>query len=341
MLLEHTLNEPGPWSNVSVTLVEDDANPKAASSVSSAPVGAIRATQSLSRAPHWRLATFPRSGSFDDEVSRGVLRYSALLILVFGIVVIAMFLAARSVRRELSLSQLRSDFVASVSHELRTPLSVIRMFAESLSEDWVSEDKRSEYYEVITRESERLTGLINNVLEFSRIESASRNYRRDNADLREIVANLLNRYQYHLKAAHVQLIEELPQEPIHAMVDRQAIEQVLVNLLSNAVKYMGNESERPRNVRVSLVATADRALIRVADTGIGIPESDRIRIFERFWRANDNRVKAVTGSGLGLTLVKHIIEAHDGAISVESNPDRGSTFAISLPLTAQGAGSPS
>ena len=208
------------------------------------------------------------------------------------------------------------------------------MFAESLREGWVSEDKRADYYEVITRESERLTGLINNVLDFSRIESGTRKYQRATADLRKILADLLDRYQYHLKAANIDLIVALPPEPVYASVDSEAIEQVLVNLLSNAVKYMGDAGQRPRKVRVSLTGGGEQAVIRIADTGIGISEEHRAHIFERFWRAGDERVRAVAGSGLGLTLVKHIVEAHDGTIAVESVPGRGSTFAVTLPVTA-------
>ena len=190
--------------------------------------GAVLATLPLARAPHWRVAAFPQSGSVDALASREVTRFAALLVLVFGAVVIAMVLAARAVARELALSRTRSDFVASVSHELKTPLSLIRMFAESLREGWVSEDKRADYYEVITRESERLTGLINNVLDFSRIESGTRKYQRATADLRKILADLLDRYQYHLKAANIDLIVALPPEPVYASVDSEAIEQALI-----------------------------------------------------------------------------------------------------------------
>jgi signal transduction histidine kinase len=231
---------------------------------------------------------------------------------------------------------MRSDFVASVSHELKTPLSLIRMFAESLLEGWVSEQKRPEYYEVITRESERLTGLINNVLDFSRIESGTRKYQRQSADLGGIVRGLVDRYRYHLRAANIELAEDLPSDPVHAFVDAEAIEQVLVNLLSNAVKYMGDGQQRPRKVTVSLSSDAAHAVIRISDTGVGISEEDRLHIFERFWRADNPQALGVGGSGLGLTLVKHIVEAHNGAISVESVPGQGSSFAVTLPLSTGG-----
>jgi signal transduction histidine kinase len=324
LLLDNTLAQQGPWSQVRIALTEEsEAN-------------AGRATVPLSVAPRWRVTALPESDSLDALASREVLRFAVLLALVFGTVLAAMILAARSVTRELALSRTRSDFVAHVSHELKTPLAAVRMFGESLREGWVGEEKKDEYYEVIVRESERLTGLINNVLDFSRIDSGRRRYQIARADLREIVSQLLDRYQYHLKAANIQLTRHLPAESVWAPVDREAIEQVLVNLLSNAVKYMGALDSRPREVHASLTRRGDEAVLRIADTGIGISEEDQQHIFDRFWRAGDERARGIAGSGLGLTLVKHIVEAHRGAVSVESAPGKGSTFAVSLPAETGG-----
>ncbi len=320
-LLDHLLADSGPWSGVGVAIVEEGT----------VPTGAVPATLPLARTANWRVSTFPKSGSVETLASRDVLRFAALLVLVVGTAVTAMVLAARSVARELALSRTRADFVASVSHELKTPLSLIRMFAESLREGWVNEDKRPDYYEVITRESERLTGLINNVLDFSRMESGTRTYQRATADLCEILRGLLDRYVYHLKAANIDLIQEVPERPVYAFVDAEAIEQVLVNLLSNAVKYMGAAERQPRYVRVSLTTTGQQAVIQIADSGIGISNEARVHMFERFWRADDERVRGVAGSGLGLTLVKHIVEAHDGTVEVEGELDRGTCFAVKLP----------
>ena len=330
-LVERLLSERGPWSEVGIALV-GSSTPPAFSSIAPVPADAARATVALAQAPLWRVAAFPKSGSLDALVVRDVTRYAGFLVLVFGTVVAALLLAARSVSRELALSRLRSDFVASVSHDLKTPLSSIRMFAESLRAGWVPDDKRADYYEVITRESERLTGLINNVLDFSRIESGTRKYQLARTDLREVLADLLDRYRFHLKATNIELAEELPPDPVYADVEREAIEQVLLNLLSNAMKYMGDIDKQPRQVRVSLGGSSGRVTIGVADTGIGMSDEQCAHIFERFYRGDDDRVRAVAGSGLGLTLVKHIVDAHDGTITVESVPNQGSTFAITLPL---------
>ncbi len=338
-LLDRTLRDRGPWSELAIGLVDSAGRTVSSSSHEPVPADATAATTVVASGRNLRVVAFPLSGSLDAQVARDVNRYAVWLVLVFGTVVAALALAARSVSRELRFSRLRADFVASVSHELKTPLSLIRMFAESLREGWVAEPQKQEYYEVITRESERLTGLINNVLDFSRIESGTRQYQFAVVDLRRLVVDLLERYAFHLRAANVELATEMPAESAWARVDRDAIEQVIVNLLSNAVKYMGDPAGQPRRVRVSLDRSADHLVLRVSDTGMGMSEEHRPHIFERFYRADDERVRGVAGSGLGLTLVKAHVEAHAGTIAVDSAPGQGSTFAISLPLATEGADS--
>jgi signal transduction histidine kinase len=326
-----------PWTDVGLALMGVDGKP-AFSSLGPVPDDAALATTSPARVPGWRVAAFPQ-GSIGALAAQDVHRYAGLLILVFGTVVVSVSLAARSMWREIALARLRSDFVASVSHELKTPLSLIRMFAENLRQGWVAEDKKDEYYEVITRETERLSGLISNVLDFSRIEAGTRTYRFAVTDMRAIVVDLLDRYRFHLKAANIDLSEDLPPHAVYAYAEREAMEQVLLNLLSNAVKYMGDVDRLPRRVEVSLRVSSTGIWLTITDTGIGMSDEQRAHIFERFYRADDERVRAVPGSGLGLTLVKHIVEAHRGAVTVESAPDRGSTFAITLPFVGADADS--
>jgi signal transduction histidine kinase len=327
-----------PASNVALALIDVRGRSMLPSAVP-VPPDAARAGRPAPGSPDWYVAALPRAGSLSAEAARDVRRYALWLALVFSTVVVALLLAARSIRRELALARLRTDFVSNVSHELKTPLSLIRMFAESLREGWVSDAQRRDYYDVITRESERLTGLINNVLDFSRIEAGTRPYRFVLSDVRQVVADLLDRYESHLKAASIELVRRLPGGPVHARIDRDAIEQTLVNLLSNAVKYMGGPDRSPRTVTVTLEALADRLELRVADTGIGMNDEQRRRIFQRFFRADDEAVRAVAGSGLGLTLVEAHVEAHAGTIAVDSEPGRGSTFTIGLPVTTEGAAS--
>jgi signal transduction histidine kinase len=336
--LDRTEPDAAASSGVALTLIDIRGRSILPSAVP-VPPEAARARRPAPGSPDWYVVALPRSGSLSAEAARDVRRYALWLALVFSTVVVALLLAARSIRRELALARLRTDFVSNVSHELKTPLSLIRMFAESLGEGWVSDAQRREYYDVITRESERLTGLINNVLDFSRIEAGTRLYRFALTDVRQVVADLLDRYESHLKAASIELVRRLPGGPIHARIDRDAIEQTLVNLLSNAVKYMGGSDRSPRTVTVTLEALADRLELRVADTGIGMNDEHRRRIFERFFRADDEAVRAVAGSGLGLTLVEAHVAAHAGTIAVDSEPGRGSTFTIGLPAGTEGAAS--
>jgi signal transduction histidine kinase len=333
--MSRVLAENGPWSGLGIAVV-DAAGSTVWPAAGETPESFTAAQAPIDASPGWAVVVFPRTGSLDALVAQDVTRYTLLLVIAMGAVIAALVLAARSVARELALSRLQREFVASVSHELKTPLSLIRMFAESLREGWVGEPKKQDYYEVITRESERLTGLIDNVLDFSRIEAGTRRYRFEVADVRQVVLELLERYAFHLRAAGVELVSDLVAGPLPARIDREAIEQVLVNLLSNAVKYMGDRERPVRRVTVSIARRADDLVLRVSDTGIGMSDTVRAHIFERFYRADDERVRAVAGSGLGLTLVKAHVDAHAGTIAVDSAIGQGTTFAISLPLAPAG-----
>jgi signal transduction histidine kinase len=163
------------------------------------------------------------------------------------------------------------------------------------------------------------------------MEAGLRKYQLAVVDLQTLLDESLDRYEFHLQAARIDLIRRLPDEPLHARVDREAIEQVIVNLLSNAVKYMGAPERPSRQVAVALTEENAQIVLRVSDTGIGISEADRVHIFERFYRAENDLVRAVPGSGLGLTLAQAHIVAHGGTIHVESALGQGSTFVISLP----------
>ena len=298
-------------------------------------VSVAASATTLTAVPGWRVGI--RRSASSQTSDPEVVRYTVLVGLLLVTVVLALVLSVRSVVRAARLSQLRAEFVSSVSHELRTPLSLIRMFADSLRAGWVAPDKHAEYHDVIARESERLTDLVNNVLGFSHVESGARRYVPEPVDLRHIVEPLLERYAYHLKVAGVTLVKDLPPEPVVCRIDREAIEQTIANLLSNAVKYIGSGANRTREVRVALRESDGWASLLISDTGIGIPRADLGRIFDRFHRVDDERVRAVGGSGLGLTLVRAHVEAHGGTIAVESELDHGSAFTVRLPLVPRDA----
>jgi signal transduction histidine kinase len=240
-----------------------------------------------------------------------------------------LFLVYSNVRREMHLSRLKSDFVANVSHELKTPLALIRLFAETLELDRLpGEDKKRQYYRVIHKESQRLTQLINNILDFSRIEAGRREYRFAPADVNRIVNDVLDAYRFSIEqhgfTVESRLAEDLPE----VEVDKEALSQALINLVNNAIKYSRDE----KLLRLETARDGDRVLLSVTDRGIGIPSAEQRKIFEKFYRAENSLVHETKGSGLGLALVRHIVEAHGGSVSVESAPGKGSTFTIALPV---------
>jgi signal transduction histidine kinase len=230
----------------------------------------------------------------------------------------------------MKLSQMKSDFVSNVSHELRTPLASIRVFAELLRLGRISSpDKAQEYGEYIEAESRRLSGLINNILDFSRIESGQKTYRFVHADISEVVGATLKTFEIRLKPSGFHIRYEGPGRPLTPIeMDSEAIAQAIHNLLENAVKYSGDS----REIIVRLAQNADSIIIAIQDHGIGIARSEQPRIFDRFHRVSTGLVHNVKGSGLGLSIVTHIVQAHHGRITVESEQGDGSTFTIWLPL---------
>ena len=267
--------------------------------------------------------------AFSKQGSLQRLFYFLALAVVLSVTLFGAYLLWRDVRREILMAEMRSQFVSSVSHELKTPLTAIRMFAETLrlgrSKDPAAQ---MEYLDTIVNESERLTRLLNNVLDFSKIEQGKRIYCPAPASLGEIVRTAARAMEYPLKqqgfALDVRVDEGLPQ----VRVDGDAIEQAVLNLLSNAMKYSGES----RRIDLQALREGDRAVIRVVDRGIGIDPREQGRIFEKFYRVPARENQSLPGTGLGLSLVAHIAEAHGGSVEVESAPGRGSTFSIILPL---------
>ena len=240
-------------------------------------------------------------------------------------------LTIRTALREMKLSAMKNEFVSNVSHELRTPLSSIRVFGEFMRRGRVKDqEKVREYGSYIETESRRLTQLINNILDFSRIESGRKVYIFEDADLEEILAGTLATFTVRLRDKGFDVSYMGPDEPLPEIeVDPNAIDRAVANLLDNAVKY----SDSDRAIQVTLDRTNGEAIISVTDRGIGIARDEQEKIFERFHRVSTGLVHDVKGSGLGLSLVRHIAEAHGGTITVESEVGTGSTFTIHLPLT--------
>jgi len=278
----------------------------------------------------WRVGLIEREPA---ELRRlalyNVLLFTAVNSLMIVAIIVGVVITLRGTARELELSRLKSDFVSNVSHELKTPLALIRMFAETLEMGRVkSPEKAHEYYSIITRESERLTQLINNVLDFSRIESGRKTYELRLDDLGDVVRDTLRAFSYELNKQGFAVEADIPDDLPETLMDRNAISLALLNLLTNAVKYTKDD----RRIRVACAVRDGVLVLEVTDHGIGIDPSEYEKIFEKFYRAHDEAVRATRGSGLGLSIVKHSIEAHGGSVSVASEKGVGSTFTITLPI---------
>lgn len=258
-------------------------------------------------------------------VHRSLLILGCLSLLIVG----GLVLTKRIVSKEMALARLKSDFVSNVSHELRTPLALIRLYAETLELGRITtQEKKQQYYRIIRKESERLTALINNILDFSRIEAGRKEYEFRETDIAELVHNTLDSYRYQIEQQGFAFEEKIDSNLPAVPVDREAIARALVNLVNNALKYSRDE----KFVAVKLYRDNGVVKLEVADRGIGIARRDQSKIFEKFYRAGDPLVHNTKGSGLGLSLVRHITEAHGGEITVESTPGKGSKFVLSLPL---------
>jgi signal transduction histidine kinase len=258
--------------------------------------------------------------------------------LILGILSVLMIgglvLTKHVVSKEMAVAKLKSDFVSNVSHELRTPLALIRLYAETLELGRITtKEKKHQYYRIIRKESERLTALINNILDFSRIEAGRKEYEFRETDIAVLVHNTLDSYRYQIEQQGFAFEEEIDTDLPAVRVDREAIARALVNLVNNALKYSTEE----KFLGVKLYRENGVVKLEVADHGIGIERRDQTKIFEKFYRAGDPLVHNTKGSGLGLSLVRHISEAHGGDILVESAPGKGSTFILTLPV-ASGAG---
>jgi signal transduction histidine kinase len=296
------------------------------------PVAAMRLPSPLD---FWAVGAQSATADLGDLAkSRITLMSWSILLTALAAVVGVVAVLIWAIRRA-GLARLQTDFVANVTHELKTPLTAIRSLAETIELNRLTApERRDEFLAAIVRETERLTRLINNVLDFSRFQGARSRLRLEMTDLRELITESVASFKNTLPADESACVTvAVPREPLSAIVDRDHISRALSNLLDNAYKY----SNPPRDIRVSLSEENGAALIAVADNGIGLAPSDVRRVWRKFYRVDTSLSAATQGAGLGLSLVKAYVEAHRGSVTVRSEPGKGSTFTISLPLAPEAA----
>ena len=283
--------------------------------------------------PHWEAALYLVDlQQINRSASTLQLTLGFVVLTLVAAILLGGWLMAADVRRQMTLAQQKTDFVGNVSHELKTPLTSIRMFADMLADGRVSEpDRQSKYLRIISAESARLTRLINNVLDFARLERGLPSAERGVCDLVAVVQEVVDTCRPHLETVGVSLALEIKAQTLGIVGDRDALAQIILNLVSNAEKY--GDHEILVRVRQEKGASGFVGCVDVLDRGPGIPPKQREAIFKPFRRLHDSLASGVSGSGLGLTLARRMAQAHGGNVTCSARPGGGSCFTLAVPLS--------
>jgi signal transduction histidine kinase len=270
-----------------------------------------------------------RENYFAAIVRRDIRLFYILLVALILTLVLGIILFYKYLSREAELVRLKSEFVDSASHTLKTPLTRISLLAENVRQGWVTgESQKEEFFNTIISETARMNEMIDNMLNFSRIEAGKQQYKPEKIYLQEITVAVIDNYSAHFK--ELSLKTEIDDHLPALWLDPQAVKLIIGNLLQNAIKYSPHE----KYIKIRVYREKEFAVFEIEDKGIGIPKQEIPHIFKKFTRVPDNRVKTVEGSGLGLFLVRHAVEAHNGQIKVKSTPGKGTTFTIYFPLSS-------
>ncbi len=279
--------------------------------------------------PGWEVVGVATETTGPGAGGRGFLILGGLLVSTFMAAILAGGgLLLRQARESAAEAERKTSFVANVSHEFKTPLTTIRLYAELLSQKRVKNASQADdYLRVIGQETERLTRLVNNALDFSRLEQGRKHFNPVPVDLTAEIHRVLDIHTPRVSEVQLHLIRQLPDQPLPAVVDRDALEQIVLNLIDNACKYAAEGGE----LTVSLEVRNPGARLRVADRGPGIPPEHRERIFDKFHRVDDNLTADKSGAGLGLSIARQLARGLGGELRHEPRPDGGSVFVLDLP----------
>jgi signal transduction histidine kinase len=278
--------------------------------------------------PPWRVEVYESGGGTAE-----LFLYKSIFFWIILALLLILFLGSaliiRTIVQEVNLLNLKSEFIASVSHEFKTPLTAMGAILERLLGGEVSDPKKAkEYYRILSHDSERLKRLVKNVLDFTKIEEDKKKYRLESADICHLVRREVDSFEkeHELDGFRVRITIDDNIPPV--LADEEAINQALHNILDNAAKFSSEE----KDIHVDVSHEDNMVKITVRDKGVGIPENEQKKIFEKFFRGKQASSVAPTGTGLGLTLVKHIMEAHGGDVVVHSQPGKGSSFSLIFPV---------
>ena len=276
--------------------------------------------------PGYYLGISLKGATLEDLVKERMNTSVGILSLLMMILIAGILFLYRNIRREIYLSQAKSEFVSNVSHEIRTPLSLISMYAETLEMDRVNEDKKKEYYSIIAKETARLTKIVNRILNFSQIEANKKQYNFGAIQVGDLCDEIMESYFFPLQDKGFTCEVSKEDVPvIHG--DRESILEAIMNLLDNAIKY----SRETKRIHIRIFKEQKYVCVEVKDEGMGIARNHQHEIFDQFYRVPSGDVHNTKGSGLGLALVKKTMETHHGKVKVESAIDKGSTFRLYFP----------
>ncbi len=277
--------------------------------------------------PHWHVAVY--SARRESGRGRAFILLSGMLVAVFVLtILVAGWLLIREAHRSIVEATQKTSFVSNVSHELKTPLTSIRMYAELLGEGRVADDrKRDRYLQTIVSESRRLTRLINNVLDFSRLEEGRKRYHLESVEVTAVIAGLLEMQSVRIREAALELSSSVPEDAGTVHTDRDVLEQALLNLIDNAIKYAAEGGV----LELTVEPGRSKARITVQDRGPGVPRADRERIFEKFHRVDDSLTTSKPGCGLGLAIARRMLRDVGGDLFCEARRGGGARFVIVLP----------
>lgn len=343
--------------HASVALLDDGDRP--VDGTASARIKPLVSSEIGHAMPHWRVALYLSDPAILTRPARTLaLTLSLIVVVMIAAIGFGGLLIAADLRRQIIVARQKTDFVSNVSHELKTPLTSIRMFSELLAEGKVADaTQRQQFLHIISQETARLTRLINNVLDFARMERGEKKYNLARCDLVPVLTETVAAYRPQLEASGFTVTMTAPPTPVWVDADCDAVSQVIVNLLSNAEKYAfsghridilldvptstgqltGPGCEAPASYsapRSGISKTPSHLELRILDRGPGVPPGCEERIFEQFYRAHDSLSSGIQGSGLGLTLARQIVRAHNGEIRYEPRQGGGSAFIVTLPLAS-------
>lgn len=286
----------------------------------------------------WQLVLIPQDPTLLATAARQ--RISAYLstgVLVVGLLVFLVFLVARTVGRQLRLTQLKNNLLSTVSHELKTPLASMRLLVDTLLETGTDDSVRSrEYLQLIAQENARLSRLVDNFLTFSRIDRKRQRFDRRLVEPATVIEGAVAAIDERWRSADCHLEVHLEPDLPPIEVDTDAMVTVLLNLLDNAFKY----SEGDKHILLRAHLDEGKLCLSVRDHGIGMSRQQAARIFDRFYQVDASLSRDGGGCGLGLSIVKLIVDAHGGAVTVDSRPGMGSTFTVRLPTAGEGIDPP-